>query len=97
MANEYLKRTPTSTGNRRVWTWAAWVKVSKSDASGITWSASSNTTTGAIYLRLVNSGGYIMLEEYDGGYNASYFESSNVSGSNFILRRDKFKVNFGFK
>jgi len=26
MANEYLKRTPTSTGNRKTWTWAAWVK-----------------------------------------------------------------------
>ena len=26
MANEYLKRTPTSTGNRRVWTWSTWVK-----------------------------------------------------------------------
>ena len=26
MANEYLKRTPTSTGNRRVWTWSGWVK-----------------------------------------------------------------------
>ena len=26
MANEYLKRTPTSTGNRKVWTWSAWVK-----------------------------------------------------------------------
>ena len=26
MANEYLKRTPTSTGNRKVWTWAGWVK-----------------------------------------------------------------------
>ena len=27
MANEYLKRTPTSTGNRRVWTWSGWVKI----------------------------------------------------------------------
>jgi len=26
MANEYLQRTPTSTGNRRVWTWSTWVK-----------------------------------------------------------------------
>ena len=26
MANEYLKRTPTSTGNRKVWTWSGWVK-----------------------------------------------------------------------
>ena len=26
MANEYLQRTPTSTGNRKVWTWSAWAK-----------------------------------------------------------------------
>ena len=26
MANEYLERTPTSTGNRRVFTWSGWVK-----------------------------------------------------------------------
>ena len=26
MANEYLKRTPTSTGNRKVFTWSGWVK-----------------------------------------------------------------------
>jgi hypothetical protein len=26
MANEYLRRTPTSTSNRRVWTWSVWVK-----------------------------------------------------------------------
>ena len=26
MANEYLTRTPTSTGNRRVWTWSYWIK-----------------------------------------------------------------------
>ena len=26
MANEYLQRTPTSTGNRKVWTWSAWIK-----------------------------------------------------------------------
>jgi len=29
MANEYLKRTPTSTGNRSVYTWAGWVKRNK--------------------------------------------------------------------
>ena len=26
MANEYLQRTPTSTGNRKVWTLALWLK-----------------------------------------------------------------------
>ena len=27
MANEYLQRTPTSTGNRSVWTWSGWLKL----------------------------------------------------------------------
>mgnify|MGYP006270640773 CR=1 FL=1 len=30
MANEYLQRTPTSTGNRKIWTWSGWVKQSES-------------------------------------------------------------------
>jgi hypothetical protein len=29
MANEILKRNPTSTGNRRVFTWAGWVKINQ--------------------------------------------------------------------
>jgi hypothetical protein len=29
MANEYLRRTPTSTGNRKVFTWAGWIKRAK--------------------------------------------------------------------
>ncbi len=32
MANEYLKRTPTSSGNSKVFTWSAWVK--KTENSG---------------------------------------------------------------
>ena len=31
MANEYLKRIPTSTGNRKVFTWAAWLKKNEID------------------------------------------------------------------
>ena len=29
MANEYLNRTPTSTGNRSVYTWSGWVKINE--------------------------------------------------------------------
>jgi hypothetical protein len=32
MANEYLRRTPTSTGNRRVWTASLWYKMSSAGA-----------------------------------------------------------------
>ena len=33
MANEYLKRVPTSTGNRRVFTWAGWVKLNNQNVT----------------------------------------------------------------
>ena len=33
MANEYLQRTPTSTGNRRVWTWGGWIKLNSLSTS----------------------------------------------------------------
>jgi hypothetical protein len=33
MANEYLKRTPTSTGNKRVFTWSGWVKQSTNSST----------------------------------------------------------------
>ena len=34
MANEYLRRTPTSTGNRKVFTWAGWIKLNEPSVSG---------------------------------------------------------------
>ena len=33
MANEYLQRTPTSTGNRKVWTWSGWIKLNSLSTS----------------------------------------------------------------
>jgi hypothetical protein len=38
MANEYLQRTPTSTGNRKVWTWAGWIKRSNTAGTNILFS-----------------------------------------------------------
>ena len=34
MANEYLKRQPTSTGNRKVFTWSGWIKLNEPSVSG---------------------------------------------------------------
>ena len=28
-SSHYLNRTPSSTGNRRTWTWSSWVKICK--------------------------------------------------------------------
>lgn len=43
MANEILKRNPTSTGNRRVFTWAGWVKINQpSSTTNTIWYVSSS-------------------------------------------------------
>ena len=41
MANEYLKRTPTSTGNRRVFTLSLWFKYTNIEADAI-WFLAAN-------------------------------------------------------
>ena len=47
MANEYLKRTPTSTGNRKKWTWSGWIKINKDFGSSdynTVWSVAAGTS-----------------------------------------------------
>jgi len=47
MANECLKRTPTSSGNRKKWTWAGWVKINKdfgSSSYNTVWSVAAGTS-----------------------------------------------------
>ncbi len=48
MANECLKRTPTSTGNRKKWTWAGWIKINKDFGSSqynTVWSVAAGTSS----------------------------------------------------
>ena len=44
MANEYLKRTPTSTGNRSVYTWAGWLKRNKINQDYYLFSSGDDTS-----------------------------------------------------
>lgn len=47
MANEYLQRTPTSTGNRKVWTFSAWIKKNDTTSNiGGIFIADANWNTG---------------------------------------------------
>jgi len=65
MANEYLKRTPTSSGNRKVFTWAGWVKRNQISSDSFIFSAGSlasnwggihlNSTRGVGLLDIVSS------------------------------------------
>ena len=63
MANEYLKRTPTSTGNRMVWTWSSWIKLAGLPTTGTNgdrglFSAVNATNSGAdASLRFSREGG----------------------------------------
>jgi hypothetical protein len=68
MANEYLQRTPTSTGNRRVWTWSAWIKQSKNSANQVLWCARP-TSTPYTQFQLSSSTG--TLDFYDSNAPAS--------------------------
>ena len=55
MANEYLRRKPTSPGNVRVWTWASWFKLNETVDVQSAWSWLFNTSVnGGI---LINYGG----------------------------------------
>ena len=51
MAAEYLERTPTSTGNRSVYTWAGWVKRNKVDQDYYLFS-SGNDTDNIFYISI---------------------------------------------
>ena len=48
MANEYLKRTPTSSGNRKVFTWSGWVKKQQFAYEMLSFSGPSTITTGLV-------------------------------------------------
>ena len=86
MANEYLKRTPTSTGNRKVFTWSGWVKTTKESKSGngndIFFCASSNDTGSTVYHR-TRIGKYVQTD-HDFGFN--HYDGANdnyASGADF--------------
>jgi len=48
MANEYLQRTPTSTGNRKVFTWSGWVKKQQDAYEIISFSGPNTVSDGLV-------------------------------------------------
>jgi len=66
MANEYLKRTPTSTGNRKVWTWSGWFKLNdNTPTDGWAW----------LYNTSVNSGILINFDEPNYNSYVSFYDN----------------------
>ena len=107
MANEYLQRTPTSTGNRRVGTISAWYKINNSSSGGHTiFSSGYNTgSTNKDQIDLTITGGpyYWQFEQY--GYptaggsltnyysrNQSYFLRDYSSWSHILVAFDTTQI-----
>ena len=51
MSSSYLQRTPTSTGNRKTWTWGAWVKINNPDTNGNTLFCSATDSGNRFWFR----------------------------------------------
>ena len=80
MANEYLQRTPTSTGNRKVWTWSGWVK--------------RNTPTGTrqALFAVTNNGGSIFTGlEFDTNEKLQWYEFTLTSGDTVVNTSQVFR------
>ena len=80
MANEYLKRTPTSTGNRKVWTWSGWVK--------------RNTPTGtrqALFAVTNNAGTIFTGLEFDTNEKLQWYEITLTSGITVVNTSQVFR------
>jgi hypothetical protein len=67
MANEYLKRTPTSTGNTRVWTWSGWLKLNDTAAAPTNIFMARTIAAGADYTYIDSNAGEIRFAD-DAGY-----------------------------
>jgi hypothetical protein len=80
MANEYLKRTPTSTGNRKVWTLSAWVKINNPDTNGNTiFSVSDGTSNNRLWIRYRSAANSaIQITQNQGGVNNIDLQSSSL-------------------
>ena len=69
MANEYLQRTPTSTGNRKVWTWSGWVKKGTSGVANPTLFSAGNNN---FVIRMDDNSSSDKIELYH--YNGSTYD-----------------------
>ena len=50
-----LTRTPSSAGNRKTWTWAAWVKISKTDSTARLFQARDGSSGNQTFIQLRNN------------------------------------------
>ena len=74
MANEYLTRTPTSSGNRTTWSFSFWAKISGITATVFTGFGAykTGTTQGDDLFYRTGTGGAIRFTSVDSGSGSSY-------------------------
>ena len=74
MANTYLTRTPSSAGNRKTWTWSAWIKLGSSSSEQPFFATpTSNSDAGWFSIRR-NGNAYLIV----GLYNTNFIVTNRV-------------------
>ena len=73
--SNYMRRLPSSAGNRRTWTWAAWVKRGDLDASDPSMFSAGNSTLNVDLIRFDNSDRLDVLSAI-GSINFRYVSSA---------------------
>tara|TARA_R100001440_G_scaffold19195_1_gene32403 strand:+ start:19291 stop:21735 length:2445 start_codon:yes stop_codon:yes gene_type:complete len=84
-SNTYLSRTPSSTGDRKTWTWSAWIKrCNLGTQQHLAFAGTASTNRGMIYLETDNTLRYYVRES---GVNLGGGSgSSRVAITNAVLR-----------
>ena len=86
-SSAYLYRTPSSAGNRRTFTWSAWLKrgvldpqntTGSNDTSIFSGGGSSNISVFRFFSQVTANSNYLALYTYDNG-GADYSEETNAS------------------
>jgi len=70
MASTYLTRTPSSTGNRKKWTWSGWVKKTKIGGSNNKELMSANNGSNQFSLIFFNPADQLNYYDYTTGYSS---------------------------
>ena len=74
-SSDYLTRTPSGTGNRRTWTFSAWVKRTNPGAGNQIFQQSQN---GSNYMKLYFSSDKIFWRGVSGGSNSAYIATNRL-------------------
>jgi hypothetical protein len=78
MASEILQRNPTSTGNRKVHTWASWIKLNKSSTSTNTIYYCASSGANEFKIQIKNNGELSTNDYSSGAYQYQYSTNRRI-------------------